>query len=361
MKPGKEGYRVAVVGASSLLGKELLTVLEEGKLPISRLVTFDTEEDEPELPIIDLREGSATAVQEAEVAASQLDFAFLTARVRPWPAFLHSSPETQGEAGCLVIDLLGEGLDLAASSSAGEPSGSSTPVVHPLSVPFLDRRFSAGRPAIAIAPIHVSPHAAVIVLSSLLLRMGARFPIERAVAQVFCSASESGSRGIEELQKQTVSLLSFQKIPRQVFGAQLAFNLLSRPAHAGSGGVAELEARLCRQLQNYLGNRVPPPALRLFQAPVFYSLAVSLYVETAEPVAPEAAAAAVAGEHVRVRKPHQDAPTQVEVTGSSDILVDSISSDSAHPNGLWLWAVADNLRLAATNAVDLAASLRARA
>ena len=54
MKPVKEGYRVAVVGASSLLGKELVAILEQGKFPVSRLLTFESDEDEPELPIIDL-------------------------------------------------------------------------------------------------------------------------------------------------------------------------------------------------------------------------------------------------------------------------------------------------------------------
>jgi len=111
-------------------------------------------------------------------------------------------------------------------------------------------------------------------------------------------------------------------------------------------------------LRQYLGERVPLPALRRFQAPVFYSLGVSLYVETSETVAPEAAAAALAGERVRVRRSTQDAPTLIEVTGSSDILVDRIVSDAARPTGLWLWAVADNLRLAATNAVEIAASRR---
>ena len=90
-------------------------------------------------------------------------------------------------------------------------------------------------------------------------------------------------------------------------------------------------------------------------------MGVSLYVETAEPVTAEAATAALAGERIKVRKSNLDAPTPVEVTGSSDILVDSISIDAEHPNGLWLWAVADNLHLAATNAVELAASLREQA
>jgi len=361
MKPGKEGFRIAVVGASSLLGKELAAVLEEAKFPVSRLVTFDTDEDEPELPIIDLREASETSVEDREVSEAELDFAFLTARPRQLPAFLRSWQERPGVAHCVVIDLAGEGLGAGASGAAGDHSGGLASAAPEVQIPFLDRRFPAGASRSAGAANYVSPHPAVIVISALLLRLAARFPLRTAVAQVFGSASECGSRGIEELQKQTVNLLSFQKIPRQIFGAQLAFNLLSRLGRAATGEMASLEARLRRQLRSYLGERVPCPALRLFQVPVFYSLGVSLYVETAEPVAPEAAAAALAGERVRVRRSAQDAPTQVEVTGSSDILVDSVSSDAEHPTGLWLWAVADNLRLAATNAVEVAASLRERA
>jgi aspartate-semialdehyde dehydrogenase len=93
---------------------------------------------------------------------------------------------------------------------------------------------------------------------------------------------------------------------------------------------------------------------------MFYSLGVSLYVEMAELVAPEMAAAALAGERIRVRRSSQDAPSPVEVTGSNLILVDDITRDSEHPTGIWLWAVADNLRLAAANAVEIAESLSAR-
>jgi len=355
MKPGKEGYRVAVVGASSLLGKELVAVLGEGKFPVSRLVTFSTDEDAPELPIIDLSAASKTSVQDGDVNEAELDFAFLAAPLHELPAFLRSWQDQAGAAHCLVIDLIGEGL----GGTAGDREAAAAPPAQQVKVPFLDRLFPVAGVESDPAQVFVSAHPAVIVISSLLLRLAARFPLRTAVAQVFGSASESGSRGIEELQRQTMNLLSFQKIPRQVFGEQLAFNLLSRLGHKGTGEAAGLEARLTRQLRQYLGERVPLPALRRFQAPVFYSLGVSLYVETSETVAPEAAAAALAGERVRVRRSTQDAPTLIEVTGSSDILVDRIVSDAARPTGLWLWAVADNLRLAATNAVEIAASRRA--
>ena len=355
MKPGKEGYRVAVVGASSLPGKELLSILEQGKFPVSRLLTFDAPDAEPELPIIDLREASAAVVEENQINDEELDFAFLSTRLRELPAFLNTWRQQGSSARCLVIDMVGEGL--GAEGTVDSARGGEGPV----GIPFLDRRYPVAGVHTEAARLHVSAHPAVIVISSLLLRLGARFPLKSAVAQVFSSASEFTSRGVEELQRQTVNILSFQKIPDEIFGAQLAFNLLSRLGSSGKGEMARLETRLHRELHHYLGERVPRPALRLLTVPVFYSLGVSLYVETAEPVSTEAAAAALAGERIKVRKSSLDAPTPAEVTGSSDILVDSVSIDAEHPNGLWLWAVADNLHLAATNAVELAASLREQA
>ena len=109
-------------------------------------------------------------------------------------------------------------------------------------IPFLDRRFPVAGVHSDAARIHVSAHPAVIVISSLLLRLAARFPLKTAVAQVFSSASESGSRGVEELQRQTVNILSFQKIPDKIFGAQLAFNLLSRLGRSATGEMAALES-----------------------------------------------------------------------------------------------------------------------
>ena len=166
-----------------------------------------------------------------------------------------------------------------------------------------------------------------------------------------------GSRAIEELQKQTVNLLSFQEIPRAVFGAQLAFNVLPRLGRGGRGSLAILEAQLRRQLTEYLKKRAPVPALHMIQTPVFYALACSLYVETAQTVTPADAAAALAGARVRMSRPTEGPPTQVDAAGSSDILVDAVTRDPAHPKGIWIWAAVDNLRLAAVNAVEIAESL----
>ena len=354
MKTSQQAYRIAVVGASSLLGKELLNVLEEHHFPFSRLVTFADEEGELELPILDLREGPKTSALGENVAASELDFAFIAGRAGQIPSFLDPA-QISDEVGpaCFVIDL-------SAAVPGEEVAEAPIPLLRKVvSVPFLDRCFPVGRTEEGgTSRVYVSARPATIVISSLLLRLAARFPLKSAVAHVFASVSEIGSHGIEELQKQTVNLLSFQKIPRKVFGAQLAFNLLSRPGGTGGSELLALENRLRKQLREYLQGRVPLPALRLFQVPVFHSLAVSLFVETVQRAAPERVGEALHGGRVELRRRSQDSPTPVEAAGSDKILVDSVRADPDHPTGLWIWAVADNLRLAAVNAVEVAESLR---
>jgi aspartate-semialdehyde dehydrogenase len=352
MKTSPEGYRVAVVGASSLLGKELLNVLGEHHFPFSRLVTFSDEEDEPELPILDLSDGPPTSALDENVTASELDFTFIAARYRHMPAFLDPGSSSQEPSAGFVIDL--------STGTSAEQTVETPGPRRMVRVPFLDRSFPTRETAEG-GQFYVGARPATIVISTLLLRLGSRFPLKRAVAHVFASASETGSHGIDELQKQTVNLLSFQKIPRKVFGGQLAFNLMSRPSGTSRSELLALESVLRQQLQEYLQGRVPVPALRLVQVPVFHSLAVSLFVETDPPAAPEKAAEALLGERIDLRRAAHDSPTPVEVAGSDEILVDRVTADPDLPGGLWIWAVADNLRLAALNAAEIAESLRRRA
>jgi aspartate-semialdehyde dehydrogenase len=356
MKTSEQGFRVAVVGASSLLGKELLNVLEERHFPFSRLVTFSDDEDELELPILDLREGSKASVLDQHVTAAELDFAFIAARSRQMPSFLDSAQASdRGRPACFIIDL--------STGAPGEEPAEAHGRRKVVSVPFLDLCFPPGtgkKQESNDSRIYVSAHSATIVISSLLLRLAGCFPLKGAVAHIFTPASEVGSHGIEELQKQTVNLLSFQKLPRKVFGAQLAFNVLSRPGGTSGSGLLALENSLRRQLKEYLRGRVPSPALHLFQVPVFYSLGVSLFIETGEPAAADKAGEALQGKRVQIRRRSQESPSQVEAAGSENILVDSVTADPDHPTGLWIWAVADNLRLAALNAVEVAESLRHR-
>jgi aspartate-semialdehyde dehydrogenase len=339
------GYRVAVVGASSLLGKELLAVLRERRFPVSRLVEIEAggrANREPEIPIVDLDADPAETFLHPDVHGDEIDFAFIAALPDPLPAFLR--PESARPA--VVIDL---------EESLAE-SGAAAPRIAREGGPVSPGPVGTE----ALRPVIPSAHPVTIALSLMLLRLAARFELRSAVAHVFNPASQLGPRAIEELQKQTLNLFSFQKVPQAVFGAQLAFNTLPRLAGVHSQTLAGLENRVQGELHRYLVGRATVPALRFIQAPVFYSVALSLYVETTSSAAPAAVQQALAGGDVRLRRSADLAPSQVEVTGNAQILIDSIMADAGRENGLWIWAVIDNLRLAAQNAVQIAEEFAGR-
>jgi aspartate-semialdehyde dehydrogenase len=338
------GYNVAVIGASSLLGKELLTVLEERNFPVADLATVSGEPGEPDLPIVDLSRRRAQSDYQEDIPAD-FDFAFVAEPHRDLASWIERvNREKSGSKGLRAV------IDLSGSVPQAELAAVRVPFLDGLSTTAQER--DAGKVLRTIA----SPHAATLMIAALLSRLATRFNLRSSMAQIFSPASEMGPRAIDELQKQTINLLSFQKVPREAFGAQIAFNLLPR---LGSGfeKADALESRVRNELTVYLEGRASMPALRLLQVPVFYSTAVSVYAETAERMPPSDLVAALEGPPITIRRTSEKPPTPADAAGESDILVDAIQPDVAHPAGVWLWAVADNMRLAAINAVQIAEGL----
>jgi aspartate-semialdehyde dehydrogenase len=99
----------------------------------------------------------------------------------------------------------------------------------------------------------------------------------------------------------------------------------------------------------------------LIQTPVFYGYPFSAYAEFAAPPSLEQLAAAFHNLGVKIAGPEDPAPTNISVAGESEIQLAPIQSDPNIAAGVWLWGVADNLRLATTNAVRIAEELLAKA
>jgi aspartate-semialdehyde dehydrogenase len=144
-----------------------------------------------------------------------------------------------------------------------------------------------------------------------------------------------------------------------VFDTQVAFNLLSAYGEESKPRLADVRSTITRDVSHYLAGRAPVPAIQLVQAPVFYGYAFAAFAEFAAPHPPEQLEAAFANLGVKVAGPG-DAPTNISVAGDSEIQLARIEPDPSLPAGVWLWGVADNLRLAATNAVRIAEELIAK-
>jgi aspartate-semialdehyde dehydrogenase len=203
-------------------------------------------------------------------------------------------------------------------------------------------------------PIQVIAHPAAIAITMLLTTLARVAALRRAIIHVFEPVSERGQRGLDELQKQTVAVLSFQKQKRDVFDAQLAFNLLARYGEEAEEPLELIEQRMERHLASLLAAYpdVPMPSIRLIQAPVFHGHSFSVWIEFEEAPIEGAIAQALNDAHFDVRE--EEPPSNVGVAGQSGLSVGAITADRNHPRASWLWMAADNLRLAAENAVAVA-------
>lgn len=330
-------FRVAIVGAATLKGKELKEVLEERKFPASDLRLLDDNESLGQLESV---QDEISFVQ--PVGPDQLenvDFTFFASEEK----FTRQTWKLARDAGSAIVD-----LSYALENEPGVP----------VSSPWIERELGQHPQLNLDSSAVVIAHPAAVALALLLLRARKAGTVTRAIATVFEPVSESGRRGMDELHEQTVNLLSFQEMPTGVFDAQVAFNMLGRYGQEAKQSLETAERRITGHLRKLLGDQAPMPALALVQAPVFHAHTFSIYIELEKNISAGDFARVLAGEHVLIGRGAEDAPSNVNVAGKDEILV-SVRRDPAHDTGFWLWAAVDNLRLAALTAVDCATALAA--
>jgi len=213
-----------------------------------------------------------------------------------------------------------------------------------------------------VAAVNVVAHPAAIALALFLRRLQAHDPIRRSVIQIFAPASEHGMPGVQELQQQTISLFAFKTLPRTIFDAQLAFNLVAGYGEEAPAALHDSELRIEHHLATLLdlpaeGSGAPMPSLRLVQAPVFHGYSFSAWVEFYANPGIEALESGLATASIEVRGSEFEPPTNVGQAGQGGIAVGAVSVDRNNPEACWFWLVADNLRLAAENAAEVARQL----
>jgi aspartate-semialdehyde dehydrogenase len=210
--------------------------------------------------------------------------------------------------------------------------------------------------------VQVIAHPAAIALALFLRRLHSIEPVRASVIQIFAPASEHGTAGVEELQGQTVSLLSFKKLPHAIFDAQLSFSLLAKYGEEAKVPLEETELRIERHLASLLalpgaGEGAPMPSLRVVQAPVFHGYSFGAWVEFESGPSMEMLESGLVSGHIEVRGSEFPAPNNVGQAGQSGIAVGAISPDRNRPEACWFWIAADNLRLTAENGVAVASGL----
>jgi len=331
-------YKIAIAGASTLLGRELKEAISESPLAAATFVLLDEEDVQGQLDQVG---DEVTFIQTiGPDAFDRVDFTFLcgteTLTRKHWRQALRS--------GSTVLDLSGA-LDQEAGVLVRAPwLGSEAATVD------------------LFTPAVVPAHPAAVALGLLLERVQQAAPVRFAAATVLLPASEFGRSAMDELHQQTVSLLSFQGLPRAIYDAQTAYNLLGGLGESAIVSLGLVEARIRRHYDALSAGRWPALALQVVHAPVFHGLTFSIAVDLERPVEIAALEEALSGEHVDLVLEDTDSPSNLAATGQNDVLVrlrpEQLARNSSETSRLSLWAAADNLRLNAQNAVECAMDLR---
>ncbi|MGB7554788.1 MAG: Asd/ArgC dimerization domain-containing protein [Candidatus Korobacteraceae bacterium] len=330
-------FRVAIIGAGTLKGRELKDVLSDRSFPAQDIRLLDNDELLGQLEAVGEEPTFIQSVLPEHL--ENVDFTFFASD----EAFTRNTWPMARKAGSDIIDL-SYGLE-------GEKGVR-------LRAPWVERELGL-EASVDLTPVPVTiAHPAAVVLALLMLRAQKVGRIERAVATVFQPISEYGKRGMDELHEQTVNLLSFQQLPKAVFDAQVAFNLIDRYGEKALYPLNVVESRIQRHFRSLAGNQVVVPSLMLLQAPIFHGHAFSLYLELEQAAQTEEMTAAISGEHVEVLQTAEESPSNVNAAGQEQIQV-FVRNDAQQPKGFWLWAASDNLRIAAINALECAESMSA--
>ena len=333
--------RVAIVGASSLRGKELKLVLEERNFPSSDMVLLDEPTAAGTLTEAAGEPAFIRALDENSFEGAQI--AFFTGSM----ADAEQNWESAQRSGATVIDMTGA-LLAAGKATSWIPSLDSVLLPRPGA--------SAAAKGKGAAMAYSSPSPGTIIACTVAAGL-AKFSPARVAIVLNLPVSERDQAGVDELESQTTNLLSFRPIEQTVFDTQVAFNMLAAFGENAKPSLADVRSAIARNVAHCLAGRATAPAIQVVQAPVFYGCAFNAFAEFAAPVSGEQLAASLLPLGVRVAAPGDPTPSNVSVVGEADIHLARIEPDASAPSGVWLWGVADNLRLAAVNAVRIAEAL----
>lgn len=331
-------YKIAIAGASTLVGRELKEALLESPLAASNLTLLDEDEAQGQLDQVG---DEVTFVQAITPDAFEgVDFTFFCGTEdmtrKHWRDALR--------AGSTVLDLSG-----ALDQEAGVL----------VRAPWLGCEAAA---ADLFTPAVVPAHPAALALALVIERLHRAAPVRAAFATLIEPASEFGRAALDELHQQTVNLLSFQSLPRALYDAQAAYNLLAGLGEAANVSLSTVEARVRRQYAALSAGRWPALALQVVHAPVFHGHTFSIAIEMEQPTEIAAIEEALSGSHLDLVLEDTDSPSNLAATGQNDVLVrlrpEPGARNSSQVSRLWLWAASDNLRLQAQNAVACALDLR---
>jgi len=326
-------FDVCILGATGLVGKTIMEILEERDFPINKLYPLASARSAGEF--IEFNGESIEVLDADHFDFSQAQIGFFSAG----GAISSKFAPIAGEAGCIVIDNTSE-----FRYEADIPLV--VPEVNPQALAEYRNR-----------NIIANPNCSTIQMMVALKPIYDAVGISRVNVSTYQSVSGGGKESMDELAKQTADLLSGKPVESKNFSRQIAFNVIPQIDVFLENGYTKEEMKMVWETKKILGDEnvlVNPTAVRV---PVFFGHGEALHIETNSPISAEEVKDLLEqAEGVVVCRDDADFPTQIgDASGKDDTYVGRIREDISHNCGINMWIVADNVRKgAATNSVQIA-------
>ncbi len=326
--------KIGVLGATGAVGREMLRILEEYRIPVRELRLLSGSKSAGSRIIFD---GKALPVSCADENSFEgLDYVLGASE----PAVSRRFAPSIREAGAVFID----------NSSAFRLD----PEV-PLVVPEIN-----GADAFSHHGVIANPNCSTVITLMAVAGIHALSPIRSMVVSTYQAVSGAGVQGLRELEDQLASVVQGHALRHEVFPAPIAMNLIPLIGAETPNGYTDEEMKMQNEGRRILHAPELSVSCTCVRVPVMRSHAISVALWTREPVPLDAARRAIAafpGCRLCVGE-NSCHPMPTDTEGQDLVWVGRLRGELTHPNGLCLWCCGDQIRKgAAANAVQILRSL----
>ena len=330
-----KAYNIAIVGATGLVGQELLRCLQQRAFPLGRVRLLASARSA----------GLKIPFNQDEIIVEETSLDVLK---RSELAFFAAAPEVSAHLATTTIKNGTYVIDIANAF----PADDRVPIIVPeVNLGDLKKQ----------SKIVVSPTAVAIELAVALAPIHRINPIKGVIVSTYESVSGSGAVAVEELSTQARSVLEGRPVIPHYYPHQIAFNLLPETDVFLDNGYSREEWRIAREVRRLLHAPSLPISVTTVRVPVYYGHAASVHLELSRRMTPDQVRTVLAASPgVRVLDDPGVSlyPQPWVADGQDDIFVGRIREDETHEHGLLMWVVGDNIRKgAALNAVQIAEAL----
>jgi len=318
-------YNVAVVGATGVVGREFINLLEDRNFPVDELFPFASERSLGETVRYRNREESIIVLNKEEVSSRKIDVAFFSAG----SAVSKEMAEFFVSNKCYVID-----------NSSAFRMNKNVPLIVPEVNGHLLKKLK--KPALI-----ANPNCSTIQMAPFLKIVDDNFELTAVTVSTYQSVSGAGKKGIDELRTQVTNLFNAKNAKPSVFPQRIAFNVIPQIGNFYPNGYCEEEMKMINETRKILEIEDLDIEVTTVRVPTFYSHGETVVAQTVDDVDLELLRREINEHKEMVLMDDPDNllyPTMVDSSGKDEVFIGRLRTGMGNKKRINSWIVADNIR-----------------